>query len=89
MGTGFTAPTTRTLAKSPLWLSQLLGGENARVYEAAANQVRAIPHPPRMPDIDKLIQDAYTRIKNGQVSAKAAMTEIKPQVDAILATRGR
>lgn len=89
MGTGFTAPTTRTLAKSPLWLNQLIGGENAKVYEAAAAQVRAIPHPPRMPEIDKLIQEAYTKIKNGQASAKTAMTEVKPQIDAILAQRGQ
>jgi multiple sugar transport system substrate-binding protein len=89
MGTGFTAPTTRSHAKSPLWLNLLIGGENARVYEAAANQVKAIPHPPRMTDIDRLIQAAYGKVVNGEAAARAAMVEIKPQVDAILAERGK
>ena len=67
MGTGFTTPTTRRLAKSPMWLSLLVGGEDARAYEAAALQVRAIPHPPRMSDVDRLIQEAYGKVVSGEV----------------------
>src|SRR5436309_3856216 len=72
MGTGFTAPTTRAHAKSPLWLNQLIGGENPRVYDAAANMVKAIPLPPRLNEINNLVGDAYQKVVGGQVTAKAA-----------------
>jgi hypothetical protein len=52
-------------------------------------QVKAILLPPRLSEIDKLIQDAYVRVLGGQASARQAMTEIKPQVDAILGAAGR
>jgi multiple sugar transport system substrate-binding protein len=86
---GLTAPTTRTLAKNPAWLNQLVPGEQAKAYDAAATQVKAILLPPRLSEMDKLIQDAYARVIAGQAGAKQAMTEIKPQVDAILASNGR
>ncbi len=82
---GITAPTTHSLAKQPAWLDTLIGGENAAAYDAAASQVKAIPHPPGLTEIDKLIQDAYLKVVNGQATAGAAMLAIKPQVDAILA----
>ena len=86
---GLTAPTTRALARSPAWLNQLVPGEQARAYEAAAIQVKAILLPPRLSEIDKLIQEAYARVIAGQATAKQAMTEIKPQADAILGAAGR
>ncbi|HEX2516823.1 MAG TPA: sugar ABC transporter substrate-binding protein [Chloroflexota bacterium] len=89
MSLGLTAPTTRTLARSPAWLNQLVTGEQPKAYDAAAVQVKAILLPPRLSEIDKLIQDAYVRVLSGQASARQAMTEIKPQVDAILGASGR
>src|SRR5262249_52908428 len=89
MGTGFTAPTTHALARSPLWLNQLIGGENARAYDAAASQVKAIPLPPGLNEINSLVGEAFAKVVGGQASARAALLEIKPPVDAILAARGR
>jgi hypothetical protein len=64
-------------------------GQRVPAYDAAAVQVKAILLPPRLSEIDKLIQDAYVRVLGGQASARQAMTEIKPQVDAILGAAGR
>jgi ABC-type glycerol-3-phosphate transport system substrate-binding protein len=89
VGVGLTAPTTRSLAKQPSWLNKLIGGENAAAYDAAASQVKAIPHPPGLTDIDKLIQDAYGKVVNGQAAAGPAMQAIKPQIDAILMAAGK
>jgi ABC-type glycerol-3-phosphate transport system substrate-binding protein len=88
MGVGLTAPTSRTHAKSQLWLSKLVGGETAGAYDSAASQVKAIPHPPRLTDIDRLIQEAFGKVVAGQAAARAAMLEIKPPIDAILTGNG-
>lgn len=89
MAAGFSAPTTRTLAKNPIWLNQLIPGENAAAYAAAAEQVQAIPLPVRTVEIDNLIQDAYSKIVKGQVTAQTAMSAVAPQIDAMLTSPGQ
>jgi len=89
MAEGFTSPTSRTHAKNPVWVNQMIPGENARAYDLAASQVKALPLPPGSVQINTLVGQAFDRIVKGQVSAKAAMLEIKPQVDAILVSRGK
>jgi ABC-type glycerol-3-phosphate transport system substrate-binding protein len=89
MAEGFTSPTSRTHAKNPLWVNQMIPGENARAYDIAAGQVKALPLPPGSVQINTLVGQAFDRTLKGQASAKVAMLEIRPQVDAILAGRGK
>jgi ABC-type glycerol-3-phosphate transport system substrate-binding protein len=89
MAAGFSAPTTRTLAKSPVWLNQLIPGETQAAYAAAAEQVRAIPLPVRTIEIDNVIQGAYAKMLKGQATAKAAMAEVVPQINSMLTTAGQ
>ncbi len=89
MAAGFSAPTTRTLAKSSVWLTQLISGENADAYAAAAEQVHAILLPVRTVEIDAAIQDAYGKILKGQATAKSAMAAIVPQVNTMLTAPGQ
>lgn len=89
MAVGFSAPTTRTLAKNPVWLNQLIPGENAAAYAAAAEQVQAILLPVRTVEIDTVIQDAYTKTLKGQATAQSAMSAIAPQVNTLLTTAGQ
>jgi len=81
-----TAPTTRTLAKSQTWQKSLLPWENAEVYDIAAKQVetRVLAHLPGMSELDRAIQAAFDKVVLGEATAKQAMTEAKPKVEAIL-----
>jgi ABC-type glycerol-3-phosphate transport system substrate-binding protein len=88
MAVGFSAPTTRTLAKNPIWLNQLIPGENAAAYAAAAEQVQAILLPVQTVQIDDVIQAAYTKIIKGQATAEAAMSAVVPQINTLLASNG-
>ncbi len=88
MAVGFSAPTTRTLAKNPIWLNQLIPGENAAAYAAAAEQVQAILLPVQTVEIDNVIQAAYTKIIKGQATAQAAMSAVVPQINTLLASNG-
>lgn len=81
-----TAPTTKTLAKSEVWTKSLLPWEPAEVYDVAAKQVetKVLPHLPGMSEMDRLIQSAFDTIVLGETTAKQAMSEVKPKVDAVL-----
>jgi ABC-type glycerol-3-phosphate transport system substrate-binding protein len=89
MAVGFSAPTTRTLAKNPIWLNQLIPGENAAAYAAAAEQVQAILLPVRTVEIDNVIQDAYSKIVKGQATSQSAMSAVVPQINTMLTTAGQ
>jgi ABC-type glycerol-3-phosphate transport system substrate-binding protein len=88
MAAGFTAPTTRTLAKSSAWLKLLVPGETPEAYAAAAEQVHAVALPVRSTEIDTAVEDAYGKILSGKETAKSAMTAIVPQVNALLTSSG-
>jgi multiple sugar transport system substrate-binding protein len=89
MAVEFSAPTTRTLAKNPIWLNQLIPGENAAAYAAAAEQVQAILLPVRTVEIDNVIQDAYSKIVKGQATSQSAMSAVVPQINTMLTTAGQ
>jgi len=56
------------------------------VYDIAAKQVetRVLAHLPGMSELDRAIQAAFDKVVLGEATAKQAMTEAKPKVEAIL-----
>jgi multiple sugar transport system substrate-binding protein len=80
-------PTTRSLAGSKVWHDTLAPWERPEVYDLAYKQIESrptMPFPPGFSNIDTLVQSAYDRVVLGEASARQAMTEVKPKVDAVL-----
>ena len=75
------------MAESDLWLKQgLLPWERPEVVDIAAAQVtRVILHIPGIREMDALIQGAWDEIVLDRKTAQAAMDEVKPEVDQLIA----
>ncbi len=80
-------PTSPEVAESDLWLKQgLLPWERPEVVDIAAAQVtRVILHIPGIREMDALIQGAWDEIVLDRKTAQAAMDEVKPEVDQLIA----
>ena len=80
-------PTSPKVAESDLWLKQgLLPWERPEVVDIAAAQVtRVILHIPGIREMDALIQGAWDEIVLDRKTAQAAMDEVKPEVDQLIA----
>jgi multiple sugar transport system substrate-binding protein len=80
-------PTSPQVAESDLWLKEgLLAWERPEVVDIAAAQVtRVILHIPGIREMDALIQGAWDEIVLDRKTAQAAMDEVKPEVDQLIA----
>jgi multiple sugar transport system substrate-binding protein len=80
-------PTSPQVAQSDLWLKEgLLAWERPEVVDIAAAQVtRVILHIPGIREMDALIQGAWDEIVLDRKTAQAAMDEVKPEVDQLIA----
>jgi len=75
--------TLGTLEKS----MPLLPWENAAAYAENLKHLRATPYVSKFSDITgKVYAPAYNLVRNGQNTAAKMMAEIKPQIDALLAS---
>lgn len=82
---GWVTPLRKSLMEQSYWVEQLdPQWEDSETYKIAASNVRVMVHPPRISEIDKLIQAQWDRLLLKEVSAKEAMDSIKPQIDEIL-----
>jgi multiple sugar transport system substrate-binding protein len=84
---GASIPTTKSFGNSPAWKGALLPWEPAEVYDIAYKQMETrptLPFPPGANNIDTLIQSAFDRVVLGEATAKQAMTDAKPKIDAVL-----
>ena len=80
-------PTSPQVAESDLWLKEgLLPWERPEVIDIAAAQVtRVILHIPGIREMDALIQGAWDEIVLDRKTAQAAMDEVKPEIDELIA----
>jgi multiple sugar transport system substrate-binding protein len=80
-------PTSPQVAESDLWLKEgLLAWERPEVVDIAAAQVtRVILHIPGIREMDALIQGAWDEIVLDRKTAQAAMDEVKPEIDELIA----
>jgi multiple sugar transport system substrate-binding protein len=62
----------------------LLPWENAAAYAENVKRLRATPYVSKFSDINKLYSAAYNFVRLGQKTAQQMMTELKPQIDALL-----
>jgi multiple sugar transport system substrate-binding protein len=82
---GWVTPLRKSLMEESYWKEQLdPRWEDPETYKVAAENVRVMVHPPRISEIDKLIQAEWDRILLKQATPKEAMDSIKPKIDEIL-----
>jgi len=82
---GWVTPLRKSLMEQSYWVDQLdPKWEDPETYKIAASNVRVMVHPPRISEIDKLIQAQWDRILLKEATPKEAMDSIKPQIDQIL-----
>ncbi len=62
----------------------MLPWESAAAYGEGVKKLRATPYVKRFSDINRLYSAAYVATRAGQKSAVQMVTELKPQIDALL-----
>jgi hypothetical protein len=83
---GWVTPIRRSLMSEQYWVDQLnLDIEDPEVYKEGAENVRLMSHVVRISEIDTMIRGAYDSVILGEKTPEAAMSEIKPDIDEILA----
>ena len=83
---GWVTPIRRSLMDEQYWVDQLnMDIEDPEVYKEGAENVRYMSHVVRITEIDTMTKAAFDSIILGEKTAEAAMAEIKPDIDAILA----
>lgn len=85
IGGSWTLPTRRSLMRDKVFTETINPQyEDVDTYWAACENARDIVHVPRLSEIDNRIRAAFDLVILKQKSAKVAMQEIKPPIDAIL-----
>lgn len=64
--------------------SMFLPWESAEFYAEGVRNLRATPYVARFADINRLYNDGYIAVRNGQKSAAQMISEIKPQINELL-----
>jgi multiple sugar transport system substrate-binding protein len=77
---------TSTLG-SAVFAKQLQPWEDAASYTESVNRVRPTRYPRIFTDIDKIYSTAFDTVRHGQSTAATAISEIKPQITALLQQR--
>jgi len=78
-------PVRKSIAESGEFEKGLRPWENAAVYRESFKQVRVTRLPLKAWDMDPLLTTAQGKIRSGELSAGAALTEIKGQWESLLA----
>ncbi|MBI3971982.1 MAG: extracellular solute-binding protein [Chloroflexi bacterium] len=73
---------------SPEYARLLHPWESAAAYAECVNKGKPTRFPGEFTAINRLYQTAYDEVRHGRKSARQAMTEIKPEVNALL-VKGR
>jgi ABC-type glycerol-3-phosphate transport system substrate-binding protein len=80
-----TVPTRKAAAKLPEYAKSLDPWESAEWWTEASNTTRALPKPPRYPDVNKVWQDTWTKILAGEIAVRPALEDAVRQIDSLLA----
>jgi ABC-type glycerol-3-phosphate transport system substrate-binding protein len=81
----WSSPMLNRSRRSQAWLGVLDPNlESPEIWDAALDNIRKFPHPPRLDEMDKLFRAAQDKIVLGQATAKESMGELVPKINTIL-----